>query len=64
MAGVWCEDAVDTVCQAGLMQGRSDGSFGPASPLTHAQIVTVCARLHSLLTGGDGVIESAPGEPW
>ena len=64
MAGVWCEDAVDTVCQAGLMQGRSDGSFGPASPLTHAQIVTVCARLNSLLTGGDGVIESAPGEPW
>ena len=36
MAGVWCEDAVQTVCQTGLMQGRSDGSFNPSGALMPA----------------------------
>ena len=63
MAGVWCEDAVQTVCQTGVMQGRSDGSFGPADELMPEEIVTLCARLHSLLTGGDGVLpEPAEGQ--
>ena len=65
MAGVWCADAVDTVCQAGLMQGRSDGSFGPSGQLTGAHIATICARLHDLLTGGDGALpEPAGGQEW
>ena len=65
MAGVWCADAVDTVCQAGLMQGRSDGSFGPSGQLTGAHIATICARLHDLLTGGDGALpEPAEGQEW
>ena len=65
MAGVWCEDAVQTVCQTGLMQGRSDGSFNPSGELTGAHIVTICARLYVLLTGGDGVLpEPAEGQEW
>ena len=65
MAGVCCADAVDTVCQAGLMQGRSDGSFGPSGQLTGAHIATICARLHDLLTGGDGALpEPAEGQEW
>ena len=56
MAGVWCEDAVQTVCEAGLMRGRADGSFNPSGELTGAHIVTICARLYDLLTGGDGVL--------
>ena len=65
MAGVWCADAVDTVCAAGLMQGRSDGSFGPSGQLTGAHIATICARLHDLLTGGDGALpEPAEGQEW
>ena len=65
MAGVWCEDAVQTVCQTGLMQGRSDGSFNPSGALTGAHIVTICARLYDLLTGGDGVLpEPADGQSW
>lgn len=64
-AGIWCEDAVQTVCEAGLMQGRSDGSFGPSGELTGAHIVTVCARLYDLLTGGDGVLpDPAEGQAW
>ena len=65
MTDVWCEDAVQTVCQAGLMQGRSDGSFNPSGELTGAHIVTICARLYDLLTGGDGVLpEPAEGQEW
>ena len=65
MAGVWCEDAVQTVCQAGLMQGRSDGSFNPSGALMPEHIVTICARLYDLLTGGDGVLpEPADGQSW
>lgn len=65
MAGVWCADAVDTVCAAGLMQGRSDGSFGPSGQLTGAHIATICARLYDLLTGGDGALpEPAEGQEW
>ena len=65
MAGVWCEDAVQTVCQTGLMQGRSDGSFNPSGALMPEHIVTICARLDDLLTGGDGVLpEPADGQSW
>ena len=65
MDGVWCEDAVDTVCEAGLMRGRADGSFNPSGELTGAHIVTICARLYGLLTGGDGVLpEPAEGQSW
>ena len=63
MAGVWCEDAVQTVCQAGLMQGRSDGSFNPSGALMPEHIVTICARLYDLLTGGDGVLPEPAEQP-
>ena len=65
MAGVWCEDAVQTVCEAGLMRGRADGSFNPSGELAGAHIVTICSRLYGLLTGGDGVLpEPAEGQSW
>lgn len=65
MAGVWCEEAVQMVCEAGLMQGRSDGSFSPSSDLMPEHVVTICARLYDLLTGGDGVLpEPADGQNW
>lgn len=64
-AGVWCEEAVQTVCEAGLMQGRSDGSFGPSGDLMGAHTVTICARLYDLLTGGDSVLpEPAADQAW
>ena len=65
MAGIWCEGAVQTVCEAVLMQGRSDGSFNPSGALTGAHIVTICARLYDLLTGGNGVLpEPAADQAW
>ena len=59
--GAWCESYVETVYQAGLMEGKSTTKFDAASSLTGAQITVITARLHSLLRGGDGVLP-APGE--
>ncbi len=61
----WCAQAVQTVYEAGLMSGKTTQSFAPQDPLTNAQILVICARLHSLLNGGDGVLPSPAGnEHW
>ena len=61
----WCREEAVTVYEAGLMDGRSAARFDIESNLTYAQIVVIAARLHSLLSGGDGVLEKAAlNEPW
>jgi hypothetical protein len=52
----WCADAVRTAYEARLLDGYYTGAFGPGNPLTNAHAAAVCARLLSLLTGGDGNI--------
>lgn len=65
VTGTWCESYVETVYQAGLMEGKSTAKFDAVSPLTGAQITVITARLHSLLRGGDGVLPApGEGEPW
>lgn len=65
VTGTWCETAVDTVCRTGLMQGKTERRFDAVSPLTNAQITVVTARLHHLLSGGDGVLPAAgEGQAW
>ena len=64
-AGAWCEAEVSTVYEAGLMEGRSAERFDVTAPLTNAQIAVITARLHSLLSGGDGILPAAsPDEAW
>ena len=64
MAGVWCADAADTVCEAGLMQGTGQ-AFDPSGDLLPEHAVVLCARLYDLLTGGDGVLpEPGEGQSW
>ena len=64
VTGTWCESYVDTVYRSDLMTGKTATKFDATSPLTHAQITVICARLYELLTDGDGVIESVPDAPW
>lgn len=65
ITGSWCEAAVDTVCRTGLMQGKTAERFDATSPLTYAQITVITARLHHLLSGGDGVLPAAgEGQAW
>jgi hypothetical protein len=61
----WCADAMQTVYEAGLMEGKTAARFDSVSPLTHAQITVIAARLYDLLIGGDGVLPSPAGdEAW
>lgn len=63
--GAWCEAAVKTVYEAGLMDGKSASAFDPSGSLTYAQILVITARLHELLHGGDGVLPAAAaGQAW
>lgn len=64
-AGIWCQAEVETVYESGLMEGQSAERFNPQGTLMPEHIVAVCARLYSLLTGGDGSFaEPAEGEAW
>lgn len=63
--GRWCADAVQTVYETGLMEGKSAQSFDPNGTLTCAQITVITARLHELLNGGDGKFDApGDGEAW
>ena len=62
-AGTPYADAVETVYEAGLLNGYTAGAFGPEDALTPAQLVTACARLHSHLTG-ESLPAPAAGEAW
>lgn len=60
--GIWCEPYVSAVYEAGLMEGTSSTAFQPNETLSCQAAVVLAARLHSLLTGGDGTF--APSSPW
>ncbi len=63
--GTWCESYVETVCEAGLMTGKTAERFDAVSSLTYAQITVITARLHALLNGGNGELPApAEGEAW
>lgn len=62
LKGSWCEPYVSTVYEAGLMEGTSSTAFQPNETLSCQAAVVLAARLHSLLTGGDGTF--APSSPW
>jgi hypothetical protein len=63
--GTWCDDAVKTCYEAGLIDGKSAVRFDPRGSLTYAQITVMSARFRSLLTGGTGVFAApAAGAAW
>lgn len=63
--GSWCQAEVETVYAAGLMEGQTAERFNPQGTLMPEHITAVCARLYSLLTGGDGTVSPAQeGEAW
>ncbi|MEI3347560.1 MAG: S-layer homology domain-containing protein [Dysosmobacter sp.] len=63
--GTWCDAAVQTCYETGLMDGKSATAFDPQGSLTYGQIVVIVARLHELMNGGDGKFDPpAEGEAW
>ena len=59
----WCSDAIRTVYEAGLMEGKTSERFDYTSPLTEAQCVVIAARLYALLAGTE-LPAPAEGEAW
>ena len=53
-ASKWYYDAVKTVWEEGVMEGKADGVFAPNEPMTRAQIVTIFYRLADRFETGLG----------
>ena len=53
-ASKWYYDAVKTVWEEGVMEGKSEGIFAPNEPMTRAQIVTIFYRLADRFETGLG----------
>ena len=49
-ADAWYAEDVAYCAAHGLMQGKGEGIFDPASPVTRAELAAVAARLHRALT--------------
>lgn len=58
----WFAPYVEVCVEAGLMQGVGGGRFDPQGTVSHAQAVTLAARLHHIQNGGDGTLPTAPEE--
>lgn len=53
-------NAVKTCYEAGLLNGKTETSFGVRDSLSAAQLTVICARLYNLRTGGKGEIPALP----
>jgi len=57
---LWCAQSIRVCNQAGLLNGTSASRFSPGGPLTMGQLLSICARLRDLRSGGTGVAPSLP----
>ena len=58
----WYAQYTDLCYENGLIKGVGNSRFNPDGIMTVAEMLTVCARLHHLLSGGDGNIPQLPPE--
>ena len=58
----WYAESVQTVCEYGLMKGKSAGTFSPSGNITVAETLATACRLHDIYDGGNGEFEQA--DPW
>ncbi|MCQ5129580.1 S-layer homology domain-containing protein [Butyricicoccus faecihominis] len=52
----WYYDAVKFCYENNLMNGTSESTFSPDTYMTVMVVTTVCARIHSIYYGGNGII--------
>ena len=58
----WYSGSVKTVCEYGLMKGKSAGQFSPSGNITAAETLAIACRLHDIYNGGSGEFEQSA--PW
>jgi hypothetical protein len=56
----WFAEPVAICTDANLMNGTDRGVFSPEIRLTEAECLTLAARIHNVVRGGNGALSSAP----
>lgn len=56
----WFAPYVEVCAAEGLMQGTGEDQFSPNRVLLYEELVVLTARLHHILTGGNGILPKAP----
>lgn len=51
--GMWCNTAISTMAELGIVKGRGSDAFAPNAPITRAEFAAICARFDTGLTEGD-----------
>jgi len=60
--GAWYAPYIDICYESGLIEGVGNNRFNPDGTMSIAEMLTVCARLHHVMGGGDGNIPQLPPE--
>lgn len=63
-SSLWCANTIQTVYQAGLMDGVSKTAFAPGDRVNLSNLIVMAARLHSIYTGDGHVFGRISGKPW
>lgn len=59
----WARDAIQTLYDKGIVNGRAEGQFAPNETVTRAELVKMMA-LALQLPDGDGAFADVPAEAW
>lgn len=59
----WFAPYAEICASTGLMAGTGADAFSPGGQVTRAEALTLAARIHHILNGGDGSLPAAP-EDW
>lgn len=58
----WYAESVKTVCEYGLMNGKTVSTFSPSGNMTIAEAIAIGCRLHDIYSGGSGSFKQS--SPW
>lgn len=61
-SSAWYAESVKTVCEYGLMNGKTVSTFSPSGNMTIAEAIAIGCRLHDIYSGGSGTFEQS--SPW
>lgn len=59
--GFWCENAIKTLAELGIVNGMNTNEFAPNKPITRAQFVAICARFADAAVEGEAFTDVPEG---
>ena len=57
-SSAWYAESVKTVCEYGLMNGKTASEFSPSGNVTIAEAIAIGCRLHDIYSGGSEYLNS------